>query len=109
MWSGLLAQFEVAGFTADEKDRTVGTLMTYVIGIATSEAAHPSQIARSGKTEQGCVAGLRLAFDEASQEHPRLCEGSSARQDMHPQQIRDHDFAYGLARVLDGLAARLDA
>jgi hypothetical protein len=46
---------------------------------------------------------------KASQEHPRLREASSARQDMHPQQISDHDFAYGLARVLDGLAARLDA
>jgi hypothetical protein len=32
--SELLALFEVAGFTAQEKDRAMGTLMAYVIGIA---------------------------------------------------------------------------
>ncbi|MFF7414902.1 TetR/AcrR family transcriptional regulator [Streptomyces lydicus] len=109
MSSGLLAQFEAAGFAADEKDRAAGTLMAYVIGIATFETAYLSQITRSGKTEQEWVAGLRPAFEEASQEHPRLREGSAARHDVHPQQIRDDDFAYGLDRVLDGLAARLDA
>ncbi|HET6857605.1 MAG TPA: TetR/AcrR family transcriptional regulator [Streptomyces sp.] len=107
--SGLLAQFEAAGFPADEKDQALGTLTAYVVGIATSEAAYLSLIARSGRTEQEWVAGLRPAFDEASQQHPRLREGSSARQDVHPQQIRDADFAYGLDRVLDGLTARLDA
>ncbi|MFF9485562.1 TetR/AcrR family transcriptional regulator [Streptomyces sp. NPDC014676] len=109
MSSGLLAQFEAAGFPPDETDRAVGTLMAYVIGIATSEAAYLSLIARSGRTEQEWVAGLRPAFDEASRQHPRLREGGSARQDVHPRQIRDDDFAYGLDRVLDGLAARLDA
>ncbi|MFI2506089.1 TetR/AcrR family transcriptional regulator [Streptomyces sp. NPDC018972] len=109
MASGLLAQFEAAGFPADERDRAVGTLMAYVIGIASSEAAYLSLIARSGRTEKEWVAGLRPAFDDASRQHPRLREGSSARQDMHPRQIRDDDFAYGLDRVLDGLAARLDA
>ncbi|WP_250294436.1 TetR/AcrR family transcriptional regulator [Streptomyces atroolivaceus] len=109
MSSGLLAQFEAAGFPAGEKDRAVGTLTAYVIGIATSEAAYLSLIARSGKTEQEWVAGLRPAFDAASQAHPPLREQSSARKDVHPQQIRDDDFAYGLERVLDGLTARLDA
>ncbi|WP_367043263.1 TetR/AcrR family transcriptional regulator [Streptomyces sp. Je 1-332] len=108
MAAGLLAQFESAGFPSDEKDRAVGTLTAYVVGIATSEAAYLSLIARSGRTEQEWVAGLRPAFDEASQQHPALREGSSARQDVHPQQIRDGDFAYGLDRVLDGLTARLD-
>ncbi|MGW1674767.1 TetR/AcrR family transcriptional regulator [Streptomyces sp. NPDC002324] len=109
MAAGLLAQFEAAGFPPDEKDRAAGTLTAYVVGIATSEAAYLSQIARSGRTEQEWVADLRPAFDEAAQQHPRLREGSSARQDVHPQQIRDGDFAYGLDRVLDGLTARLGA
>ncbi|MGW7550540.1 TetR/AcrR family transcriptional regulator [Streptomyces rimosus] len=108
MSSGLLAQFEAAGFSAGEKDQAAGTLTAYVIGIATSEAAYLSLIARSGKTEQEWVADLRPAFDEAAQRHPRLREGSSAQQDMHPQQIRDDAFSYGLARVLDGLTARLN-
>lgn len=109
MASGLLAQFEAAGFPPDEKNQAAGTLTAYVIGIATSEAAYLSLIARSGKTEQEWVADLHPSFDAAAQQHPPLREGSSAQPYVHPQQIRDDDFAYGLDRVLDGLAARLDA
>ncbi|MEV7192913.1 TetR/AcrR family transcriptional regulator C-terminal domain-containing protein [Streptomyces sp. NPDC093510] len=105
--AGLLAQFEAAGFPAEEQDRAVGTLTAYVVGIAASEAAYLSLVARSGSTEQEWVAGLRPAFDDATRQHPGLRKGSSARQDVHPQQIRDDDFAYGLDRVLDGLTARL--
>lgn len=108
MSSGLLAQFEAAGFPTAEKDQAAGTLTAYVIGIATSEAAYLSAIARSGRTEQEWVADLRPAFDEASRDHPRLRDGDSAQQDVPPQQIRDEAFSYGLDRVLDGLAARLD-
>ncbi|SNB90299.1 transcriptional regulator, TetR family [Streptomyces sp. PgraA7] len=107
--SGLLARFEAAGFPPDETERALGTLMAYVVGIATSEAAYLSLIARSGRTEQEWVAEVRPAFDEAARTHPPLREASSARQDAHPRQIRDADFAYGLERVLDGLAARLGA
>ena len=107
--SDLLAQFEAAGFPADEKDQAMGTLMAYVIGIATSEAAYLSLVARSGKTEREWVASRRPRFDEASQKHPRLREGTSAQQDGDPKKIRDNDFAYGIDRILDGLAARLDA
>ncbi|MCX4835391.1 TetR/AcrR family transcriptional regulator [Streptomyces sp. NBC_00006] len=109
MAAGLLAQFEVAGFPADERDRAMGTLTAYVIGIAASEAAYLSLIARSGRSEQEWVAGLRPLFDDAAHQHQRLREGSSARQDLPPQQIRDDDFAYGLDRVLDGLVSRLRA
>ncbi|MFD4026824.1 TetR/AcrR family transcriptional regulator [Streptomyces sp. NPDC058576] len=109
MASGLLAQFETAGFPADETERALGTLMAYVVGIATSEAAYLSLIARSGRTEQEWVADVRPAFDEAARPHAPLREASSARQDVHPRQIRDDDFAYGLERVLDGLSARLGA
>ncbi|MFC8825578.1 TetR/AcrR family transcriptional regulator [Streptomyces sp. NPDC057137] len=109
MSSGLLAQFEAAGFPTNEKDQAVGTLMAYVIGIATSEAAYLSLIARSGRTEQEWVSDLRPAFDEASRDHPRLREGASAQRDADPRRIRDDDFAYGLARVLDGLTSRLGA
>ncbi|MFJ4688714.1 TetR/AcrR family transcriptional regulator [Streptomyces sp. NPDC088789] len=109
MTAGLLAQFEAAGFPADEKDQAVGTLTAYVIGIATSEAAYLSSLARSGRTEQEWVADLRPAYDDASRQHPGLRDGNSARQDVPPRQIRDDDFSYGLDRVLDGLTARLRA
>ncbi|MFI2777930.1 TetR/AcrR family transcriptional regulator [Streptomyces sp. ALB3] len=121
--AGLLAQFEAAGFPPGERDQAVGTLTAYVIGIAVSEAAYLSLIARHGKTEQEWVAGLRPAFDEAFGEAAGKAAGEAAeehrgdgkpqedarRRDVHPRQIRDADFAYGLDRVLDGLEARLPA
>ncbi|NGN66840.1 TetR family transcriptional regulator [Streptomyces sp. A7024] len=91
MSTGLLAQFEAAGFPTGEKDQAAGTLMAYVIGIATAEAAYLSLIARSGKTEREWVADLDPDSGKAG----------------HPEQIREKDFRYGLDRVLDGLAARL--
>ncbi|MEU3063794.1 TetR/AcrR family transcriptional regulator C-terminal domain-containing protein [Streptomyces subrutilus] len=106
MSRAMLAQFEAAGFTADERGRAAGTLAAYVIGIATSEAAYLSLIARSGTSEEEWVAALRPAHDAAAGQRPR--EAGSAGRDAHPRQLRDDDFAYGLERVLDGLAARLD-
>ncbi|GAA2294581.1 TetR/AcrR family transcriptional regulator C-terminal domain-containing protein [Streptomyces kunmingensis] len=108
MTSGLFAQFDAAGFPPGERERAAGTVTAYVIGIATSEAAYLSLIARSGKTEREWVASLRPAFDEASQHDPRLREADSAQPDVHPRETRDADFSYGLERVLDGLSARLD-
>ncbi|MCQ1581542.1 hypothetical protein [Streptomyces parvus] len=98
--------YESAGVRQGRVRRQGGA---YVFGIAISEAAYLSLIARSGRTEQEWVAEVRPALDEASRTHPPLREASSARQEAHPRQIRDDDFAYGLERVLDGLAARLDA
>ncbi|MER5772127.1 TetR/AcrR family transcriptional regulator [Streptomyces sp. NPDC001985] len=107
MSSGMLAHFEAAGFPPQERDQAVGTLTAYVIGIATSEAAYLSLIARSGRTEREWVEGLRPALDAASRQDPGLREGASARRDADPRQIRDDAFSYGLDRVLDGLEARL--
>ncbi|RSN15500.1 TetR family transcriptional regulator [Nonomuraea sp. WAC 01424] len=92
MSSELLAWFEAAGFPAREKQPAAGTLMSYVIGIATAEAAYISLIARSGSTESAWVASRSQDFDEGAD----------------PRQLREDHFAYGLDRVLDGLAARLD-
>ncbi|MCF6468539.1 TetR family transcriptional regulator [Nonomuraea sp. MG754425] len=92
MTAELLTQFEAAGFPADEKHEAAATLMSYVIGIATTEAAYVSLIARSGSTERAWVADHSPDFD----------------QDADPRQLRENRFGYGLDRILDGLAARLE-
>ncbi|GHF46399.1 TetR family transcriptional regulator [Streptomyces mashuensis] len=91
MTSGLLAQFKAAGFPAGEDDQATGALMAYVIGVATSEAAYLSLITRSGVPEREWLSHHSPDFDE----------------DADPQRLRDDRFAYGLDRILDGLAGRL--
>ncbi|MBT2382657.1 TetR/AcrR family transcriptional regulator [Streptomyces sp. ISL-11] len=103
----MLALFETAGFAPDEADQAMNTVIAYVIGTATSEAAYLSLLARSGQDERTWIESLRPATDEAMKDHPRLREGHSSRPDKDPRTIREENFEYGLQRVLDGLAARL--
>uniref|UniRef100_A0AAU2V5U7 TetR/AcrR family transcriptional regulator n=1 Tax=Streptomyces sp. NBC_00003 TaxID=2903608 RepID=A0AAU2V5U7_9ACTN len=103
----MLAIFETAGFPAHETDQVMSTIVAYVIGMATSEAAYLSMIARSGRTEREWVDSLRPAIEEATRDHPRLAQGHIAQQDKDPGKLRDQTFAYGLQCTLDGLAARL--
>ncbi|MDH6125047.1 TetR/AcrR family transcriptional regulator [Kitasatospora sp. GP82] len=105
----MLALFRTAGFAPDETDQAMNTLIAYVIGMATSEAAYLSLIARSGKDEQDFVESLRPAAEQAMQDHPQLREGQAAQRGKDPQRIREDNFDYGLQRVLDGLEARLDS
>ncbi|WP_063050278.1 TetR/AcrR family transcriptional regulator [Nocardia arthritidis] len=103
----ILALFHAAGFAPGEADRSMSTLIAYVIGMATSEAAYLSLLARSGQTEQEWAESLRPTAEAAAREHPLLSEGYAARRDDDPARLRDENFSYGLDRVLDGLAAAL--
>ncbi|MEU5685391.1 TetR family transcriptional regulator [Streptomyces venezuelae] len=90
----MAAVYRTAGFPAAETELALSTVISYVIGMATSEAAYLSLIARSGTTEREFAE--RLKGDG----------GSDARAD-DPEQVREETFDYGLQRVLDGLQARL--
>ncbi|MEU0535549.1 TetR/AcrR family transcriptional regulator [Amycolatopsis tolypomycina] len=101
----MLALFEAAGFDLPEADRALGTVMAYVIGTATTEAAWLTTLTRSGRTEQEWLNTLRPAAIEATKPYPRLHALATAEQQAEEE--REDAFHYGLARVLDGLAARL--
>lgn len=102
----MLALFEAAGFGLAEADRALGTVMAYVIGMGTTEAAWLTTLARSGHTEQDWVDRLRPAALEATRPYPRLHALATADED-NATTARGDGFRYGLDRVLDGLAARL--
>ncbi|CAL9676510.1 TetR/AcrR family transcriptional regulator [Streptomyces griseomycini] len=104
----MLALFETAGFPADETDSAMSTVVSYVIGVATSEAAYLSMIARSGGTESDWLRALRPAVEAATRAHPHLHAAHVAQHDKTPGAVRDETFDYGLQRLLDGLAARLE-
>lgn len=104
----MLALVRGAGFPPGEAERVLDTLIAYVVGIATSEAAYLSLLARSGRSEQELTGTLRRAAEEALDGHPLLREEFTARSG-DPLRIREEGFAYGLDRVLDGLEARLAA
>lgn len=105
----LAAVIHSAGFDGEETELAMSSVFAYVIGVATSEAAYLSMIARSGRSEEDWVETLSAAAAaRASKEtHPRLKEGQDIQRGRKPEQIRDAKFDYGLQRVLDGLEYRL--
>ncbi|MFG2379694.1 TetR/AcrR family transcriptional regulator [Streptomyces avermitilis] len=103
----MLGVFTTAGFPRDEADRAVATLIAYVTGTATSEAAWLTALARSGRSEQEWVDELWPAAEQAAQAYPRLREGYAEQRGKDPRKSREEGFQYGLDRVLDGLETRL--
>ncbi|MFE0105103.1 TetR/AcrR family transcriptional regulator [Streptomyces sp. NPDC059009] len=99
----LLAVLEAGGFSLTEADRAMKTLIAYVLGFGTSEAAWLTALARSGKSQQEWAESVWPTVKEAVRPYPRLSE-------WYAQQNASDDgdgFSYGLDRVLDGLEARL--
>ncbi|MBZ3908209.1 TetR/AcrR family transcriptional regulator [Streptomyces brasiliscabiei] len=104
---GMLKLLTGAGFPAGEADRAVTTLVAYVTGMATGEAAWLNVLARSGQDERTMVEQLWPAAEEAAQDHPLLREGYAQQRGTDPRAAREEGFRYGLDRVLDGLETRL--
>ncbi|MFB7592932.1 TetR/AcrR family transcriptional regulator C-terminal domain-containing protein [Streptomyces sp. NPDC056169] len=104
----LAALFSAAGFP--EPSRAIDTLLSYVIGMSTTEAAWLTTVARSGETEAGFIARLMPAAQQAAAGHDHLAEAyadAAVHSAVDPVAIRDAKFAYGLDVVLDGLEMRL--
>ncbi|MET7858721.1 TetR/AcrR family transcriptional regulator C-terminal domain-containing protein [Streptomyces sp. NPDC005318] len=100
----LAALFTTAGFP--EPSRAIDTVLSYVIGMSTTEAAWLTTVARSGETEAAFIARLMPAAQRAAADHEHLA-GSYAAAAPDPAEVRNDKFAYGLDVVLDGLAMRL--
>ncbi|MFB7543256.1 TetR/AcrR family transcriptional regulator C-terminal domain-containing protein [Streptomyces zaomyceticus] len=104
----LAALFSDAGFP--EPSRAIDTVLSYVIGMSTTEAAWLTTVTRSGKTEGDLIASLMPAAQQAAAGHDHLA-GAYADAAVHapidPVALRDEKFSYGLDVVLDGLEMRL--
>src|SRR5262245_5143860 len=66
----LASLFTAAGFA--EPDQAISTLLAYVLGMSTTEAAWLTTVARSGQTEAEFVARLMPAAQEAAAGHANL-------------------------------------
>ena len=100
----LAALFAAVGFP--EPDGAIDTVLSYVIGMSTTEAAWLTTVARSGETEAAFIARLMPAAQQAAAGYDHLAEAYAAPVAPDPAEVRDSKFAYGLDVVLDGLALR---
>jgi len=100
----LAALFTTAGFP--DPRGAIDVVLSYVIGMSTTEAAWLTTVARSGETEAGFIARLMPAAQQAAAGYDHLTE-SYAGPLPDPAKVRDTKFANGLDVILDGLALRL--
>jgi AcrR family transcriptional regulator len=103
----LAGLFITAGFP--DPSGAIDVVLSYVIGMSTTEAAWLTTVARSGQTEAAFIAALMPAAQEAAAGYDHLAEAYAAGPvpDPDPAGLRDAKFANGLEIVLDGLALRL--
>ncbi|MFJ2187575.1 TetR/AcrR family transcriptional regulator [Kitasatospora sp. NPDC087861] len=104
----LTAFFASAGFP--EPARAIDTVISYVVGMSTTEAAWLTTVARAGESEAEFIARLMPAAQEATAGFDHLTDAyavATADPEPDPAAVRDAKFAYGLDVVLDGLALRL--
>jgi AcrR family transcriptional regulator len=103
----MLALYEGGGFELIEANQASKTVIAFVLGYATSEAASLTQLHRSGLSMDDWMAKVWPAAEEAAQKHPRMKALYAAHRGMNASEDSEDTFGYGLARVLDGLEARL--
>jgi AcrR family transcriptional regulator len=103
----MLTLYEDGGFDLLEADQAAKTVIAFVLGYASSEAATLTQLHRSGLSMDEWMAKVWPAAEEAAQEHPRMKALYAAYRGMDATESNEDTFDYGLARVLDGLEARL--
>jgi AcrR family transcriptional regulator len=103
----LAALFSAAGF--GDPRGALETVVSYVIGVSTTEAAWLSAVARSGQTEAEFVASLLPAAQQAAAGHEHLAGPAATAGGTDLAELREAKFRYGLDVVLDGLALRLPA
>ncbi|MEV0299300.1 TetR/AcrR family transcriptional regulator [Nocardia sp. NPDC050710] len=96
------AVLEEAGFSMDETDHAMNLIFSYVVGIATSEAASITLIRRSGLTEQEWYARIWPTAEAAARPHPRLHRRYTA-DPATMLRTRDESFTHEVGLILDGL------
>ncbi|MGK5551296.1 TetR/AcrR family transcriptional regulator [Actinomadura kijaniata] len=106
---GLLGVCAAAGFPVHVAEQAMKTVLAYVVGTVTSEAAWLSLVARSGLTEQELVRSLMEGAAGSFEGHQRLEESHTAHRGQDPARVRDENFSFGLQRILDGLEVHLDS
>ncbi|MDX6259087.1 MAG: hypothetical protein QOH84_775 [Kribbellaceae bacterium] len=103
----MLALYETAGFELREANLASTAVLAYVLGIAATEASTLSKVKRSGLPAEEWMKSVWPAAREAAQAHPRIKALYDSYEAEEAAGTNDETFDYGLARILDGLEARL--
>ena len=103
----MLGIYMTAGFELTEADRANTTVLGFVIGFASVEAATLSKLRRSGKDMASWQSEVWPAAVQAAEPYPRMRALYAANSGADLEAGGEDTFSYGLTRILDGLEAGL--
>lgn len=97
-----------AGFAGMEAGYAGSLLTSFAIGSATTEAAYHAAMTRSGTTGEDMIAALDEYQRGHAADYPNYQRWWRENQPIDIPEIQEEIFAFGVERMLDGLAAWLD-
>ncbi|GAA3095271.1 AcrR family transcriptional regulator [Kribbella aluminosa] len=103
----MLGCYLAAGFELAEADQAMNTVLGYVIGVASVEAATVTKLKRTGKDMAAWQAEVWPAAVQAAAPYPNMRALYAAHSGGDLEAGGEDNFSYGLDRTLDGIAARL--
>ncbi|GAA1564964.1 TetR/AcrR family transcriptional regulator [Kribbella hippodromi] len=102
----MLGVYLAAGFELNEADQASKTVLGYVIGFASIEAATVSKLKRSGLDMAAWQAEVWPVAVRAAEPYARLRALYAANSGSDLEAGGEDTFSYGLTSILDGLEAR---
>lgn len=102
-----LVLFGAAGFSGPDVDFAMGSVMSYVLGTASSEVATREMARKAGQSLEQMSGDLLQQAEALTTDLPGMHESVRRRADRDVNALFTESFAFGLDALLDGLEARL--
>ncbi|MDN3358791.1 TetR/AcrR family transcriptional regulator [Actinomadura sp. DC4] len=104
----VVAVLTAAGFEGAEVAYASSLLMSLAIGSATTDSALHMATVRSGKTVTELVEEMDPYLHRVASDYPSYVTWWSENKSMDIEKLQKDSFDFGLERLLDGLAIRLE-
>ncbi|MFD9863686.1 TetR/AcrR family transcriptional regulator [Streptomyces alboflavus] len=102
----MLELFESGGFDLVQGGMALKTIWSYILGIAATEAAWMTSLARSGQSEDEWLTGMASIAEQAIAPYPRMRRLHAEQTAGAVDETRRSNFDVGLGFILDGLEAQ---
>lgn len=102
-----LVLFGAAGFSDQEVDLAMGSVMSYVLGTVSAEVATREMVRKSGSTEDRWVSELLEQAEARSTDYPAMQQSVRRRIVTDLDTGLTNNFVFGLDALLDGLQTRV--
>jgi AcrR family transcriptional regulator len=99
--------FGAAGFTGRDVDQAMSTLMSYVLGSVSSEAAVRTVARKTGQSIEEWTGEVLEQAQGVLGDHPEMQESVQRWAGRDPNAVYNEAFTFGLEIILDGLEARI--